>query len=209
MTCAQFREALDCWIDGELSADAKAAVDRHRADCARCGRLAAGALSLRAAVRAATASVPVPLTLETRVHAALASPRPPRFVIWRMAAAASVLLALIGLGATWLPWRARTADAMDSVALHLDDSRAVVLTGTLLCRDCELEHHYGIKAPCRTVGHHGAIATDDGRIWNLVEQATAAELIHDERLLGRRIVVQGRVFRGARTIVIERYQFQS
>lgn len=209
MTCAQFRESLDCWLDGELSTDAAAAVDRHRAECARCARLAAGASSMRAAVKAVTQSVTVPPDLESRVSDALWRQRSPWHRSWRAATAAGVVLALIGIGASRLPWRAGTADAMDSVALQLDESRTVVLTGTLLCRDCELEHHYGIQAPCKTIGHHGAIATDDGRIWNLVEQKVAADLIHDERLLGRRIVVQGRVFRGARTIAIDSYRFQS
>lgn len=164
---------------------------------------------MRAAVKAATQSVIVPPGLEARIGAALPQPKTHWRVSWRTATAAGLLLAVIGAGASRIPWRAGTADAMDSVALHLDDTRAVVLTGTLLCRDCELEHHYGIEAPCKTIGHHGAIATDDGRIWNLVEQKVAADLIHDERLLGRRIVVQGRVFRGARTIAIDSYRFQS
>jgi hypothetical protein len=67
----------------------------------------------------------------------------------------------------------------------------------------------GIEAPCRRIGHHGAIATADGHIWNLVDQKTASDLIHNEQLLGRHIVVHGRVFRGARTLVVESYQFQS
>jgi hypothetical protein len=101
------------------------------------------------------------------------------------------------------------ANAMDRLALRLDGSSEVELHGVLLCRDCELEHRYGIEAPCKKIGHHGAIATADGRIWNLVEQKAAADLIHDETLLGRQIVVRGRVFRGARALVIDSYQFQS
>lgn len=112
----------------------------------------------------------------------------------------AVSSALIADGRTW---------PLDQLALRLDGSSEVVLRGVLLCRDCELEHRYGITAPCKQIGHHGAIATADGRIWNLVEQTASAELIHDESLLGRQIVVHGRVFRGARALVIESYQFQS
>ena len=72
-----------------------------------------------------------------------------------------------------------------------------------------MERRYGIEAPCRRIGHHGAIATADGHIWNLVDQKTASELIHNESLLGRQIVVQGRLFRGARTLVIDSYRFES
>jgi hypothetical protein len=40
----------------------------------------------------------------------------------------------------------------------------MVLEGKILCRDCELEHRHGVKASCKIIGHHGAIATADGRI---------------------------------------------
>ena len=125
------------------------------------------------------------------------------------AAAAAVLVALLGTSALGERVETGAANAMDRLALRLDGSSEVVLHGVLLCRDCELEHRYGIEAPCKKIGHHGAIATADGRIWNLVEQTAAAELIHNESLLGRQIVVRGRVFRGARALVIDSYQFQS
>jgi hypothetical protein len=72
-----------------------------------------------------------------------------------------------------------------------------------------LEHRYGVKASCKIIGHQGAIATADGRLWNIVEQGTSAELIHDESLLGKDIVVRGRVFRNSRTLVVESYELGS
>jgi hypothetical protein len=101
------------------------------------------------------------------------------------------------------------ANAMDRLALRLDETSPVVLEGKILCRDCELEHRYGVKASCKTIGHHGAIATADGRIWNIVEQGTSAKLIHDESLLGKTIVVRGRLFRNSRALVVESYELGS
>jgi hypothetical protein len=72
-----------------------------------------------------------------------------------------------------------------------------------------LERRYGVKASCKTIGHHGAIATADGRIWNLVEQGTSAELIHEESLLGKDVVVKGRLFRNSRAVVVESYDLGS
>jgi hypothetical protein len=205
MTCTQFRDSLDAYIDRELAVDAMAAADLHRSVCAACDRLAARALETKAAVRVTVASVALPSHLEARVRGALA----PRWRPWAAVAAAVIVLGLGAGAATHRRVETDAANAMDRMALRLDDSSAVVLTGTLLCRDCELERRYGITAPCKTIGHHGAVATDDGRIWNLVEQKPAADLIHNEALLGRRIVVRGRIFRGARAIVIDSYQFQS
>ena len=207
MTCTQFRDALDCYLDRELAPEAMAAADRHRADCPACDRLAAAARELKTSVKRTVEAVPLPNGLDAHVRLATA-PRWTRPRVWLPAAAAVILMVLAG-DAVRGRIETGAANAMDRLALRLDGSGEVVLHGVLLCRDCELEHRYGIEAPCKKIGHHGAIATADGRIWNLVEQKAAADLIHDERLLGRQIVVRGRVFRGARALVIESYQFQS
>jgi hypothetical protein len=68
---------------------------------------------------------------------------------------------------------------------------------------------YGVNASCKIIGHHGAIATADGRIWNIVEQGTSATLIHDESLLGKKIVVRGRLFRNSRALVVDSYELGS
>ncbi|MGE3957390.1 MAG: anti-sigma factor [Vicinamibacterales bacterium] len=205
MTCTQFRTVLDAYIDHELAPDAMAAAGAHRIACGHCDRLALRAIETKGAVQRAVMATELPPGLEMRVRAVAA----PRWRRWQTAAAAVLVLGLTAGFATPRRVESGAANAMDQMALRLDGSSAVVLTGTLLCRDCELEHRYGIKAPCKTIGHHGALATDDGRIWNLVEQKVAADLIHDESLLGRRVVVHGRIFRGARALVIDTYQFTS
>ena len=208
MTCTQFRDALDCYLDRELAPAAMAAADRHRADCPACDRLATTARDLKMSVKRAVEAVDMPAGVEARVRLATAS-RWTRPRAWMPAAAAAVFLTLLAGGVMRGRVETGAANAMDQLALRLNGSSEVVLHGVLLCRDCELERRYGVEAPCKKIGHHGAIATADGRIWNLVEQQAAAELIHDESLLGRQIVVRGRVFRGARALVIDSYQFLS
>lgn len=217
MTCKQFRESLDCYIDGELSLDAAAAADAHRRDCRPCDRAADRLRAMKGAVRRVVSVSELPPGLEARVRAAVDHTRPgarasrriSRATQAALAIAALILFAVVLRAAAGGPSGQGVANAFDAAALRLDDSSAVVLEGTLLCRDCELEHRYGVQASCRTVGHHGAIATADGRIWNIVEQRSSSELIHDERLLGRKLVVRGRLYRGSRALVIESYEFSS
>jgi hypothetical protein len=159
----------------------------------------------------------VPLDLEARVRAAIAPPasrRAPWVGLlrspWRQAAAAVFVIAAViaGFGA-FRPLDADVANSLERAALRLDETGPIVIEGTVLCRDCELEHRYGVEAPCRRIGHHGALATADGRIWNLVEEQAGADLVHNQGLLGRRVVVHGRMYRGARTLVVERFELQS
>ena len=58
------------------------------------------------------------------------------------------------------------------------------------------------------IGHHGAIATIDGRIWNIVDERASADLIHDNALLGRTVQVRARFFRRAGAIEIESYRVE-
>ncbi len=212
MNCRQFRESLDCYVDGELSPEASAAADTHRQECPQCGRAAARPRDLKATVRRTVSAGTPPAGLEARIRGAagpswtrslvsIRSMTPTRRVAGLAAAAVLILAATV----TWAPIDIGAADAMDRVALRLSEASPVVLEGTVRCRDCELAHRHGVQASCAIIGHRGAIATADGRIWNIVEQPGSARLIHDETLLGRSVVVSGRLFRSARALVVERY----
>jgi len=203
--------------DGELSAAASAAADVHRKECPQCDRAVTRLQELKTAVRRTVNVATPPSDLDARVRPAVATPwmRPfdtimsfgPRRSAFALAVVVVLILAVTV--STRSPIDVSAANAMDRLALRLDDTSPVVLEGKVLCRDCELEHRYGVKASCKVLGHHGAIATADGRIWNIVEQRTSAALIHDESLLGKNVVVRGRLFRGSRALVIESYQLGS
>lgn len=209
MDCKQFREVLDCFVDHELSPDGMAAADGHLRECVRCQRTTARLLELRRHMReVVTAAVPSP-ALEQRVRASF---RPTwtsasRSSTLRLAVAATILVGI----AMWIGIanRAKVDDAlavaMDRVIVRLAGPSSVIVEGTVLCRDCELERRYGVKAMCRQIGHHGAIATAGGRIWNIVEQPSSSVLIHDGTLLGKRVRVRARLFRPAGAMVVDSY----
>jgi hypothetical protein len=217
MNCKQFRESIDCYLDGELSAAASSVADAHRKECPQCDRAVNHLQQLKANVRRTVSVATPPAALAAEIRAAIANPwmRPfdtvrsfsPRRSVLALAAVAVFILAVTV--STRAPIDVSAANAMDRLALRLDDTSPVVLEGTILCRDCELEHRYGVKASCRIIGHHGAIATADGRIWNIVEQGSSATLIHDESLLGKNVIVRGRLFRNSRALVIESYELGS
>ena len=211
MDCKQFRELLDCYVDGELSAEAVAAADAHLAECAACARAAAHLEQLRGAVRQAVSAQSPPAALGQRVRRSLRpwwlpggqSPAAGR----RLAIAASLVF-VIGVGFA-VAGGARIADAvvgaMDSAVVRWSGPTDVVLEGRLVCRDCELEKRHGERPMCQRIGHHGAIATSDGRIWNIVEQPASADLIHDSALLGKAVRVRARLFREAGSLAVQTF----
>jgi anti-sigma factor (TIGR02949 family) len=203
MDCKKLREVLDAYVDHELSPDAAAQAEAHIAECDSCHRAVEGLARLREAVRAAAGEPEAPTHLLERVHSSL-SPRWHRPLAIQAIAATLILAITLTLFVPNL--RGAAATALDYLSLKLDDSRPVVLEGKLLCRDCQLEKEYGYHAMCPLTGHHGAIVTSDGRIWNLLEGEKSRELIHNPSLLGRRVRVEGHMYRKAGSVAVSDYQ---
>jgi anti-sigma factor RsiW len=110
MSCGQ-AQWLHGYFDGELDAARAMEFDAHLEGCAACTRELAAQEALRNALGAADLYAKAPASLRSRVRAQL-SPRAavaPRGVLSRLAAAAAVVLVLVG---TWqtAAWRAGVAE---------------------------------------------------------------------------------------------------
>src|SRR5713226_98735 len=203
MDCKKLREVLDAHVDRELSADAAAQAEAHIAECSSCRRAGEGLTRLRQAVRTAAGKPEAPRELVQRVRSSV-SPKWHRAVAIQAIAATLVLAGVLTLFVPSV--RAAAATALDFLSLKLDDSRQVVLEGKLICRDCQLEKEYGYHAMCPLTGHHGWLATSDGRLWSILEGKVSQELIHNSSLLGRRVKIRGRIMRKAGSIEVSDYQ---
>ena len=203
MDCKEIREVLDLYVDRELSADAAASASVHLNECASCRRVHQELLRLRRGVKLALAQHQPPPDLAHRIHSRLSSP-------WRrvLAPALVIFFALVflaGLGRISSA-RVHVANAMERIAFHLDTPRTLVLEGQVVCRDCELHDMYGAASMCRLKGHHGALKTPDGKIWNLMEGERAEQLIHNALLLGKKARIRGRLYRRAGCLEVESYE---
>lgn len=212
MDCKQIREVLDCYVDGELSPESMASADAHVRGCRSCIRAVEHLNALRSQVRRVVAAHAPPSDLQQRMrHSLRAGSGIGRFrmVVRSRFGLAATVVVLIGasvLIASATSFRASFASGIDRLTLRIDDVRDVHLDGTVLCRDCELERRHGIRVLCPTIGHHGALATDDGRIWSIVEQPGSSNLIHNSDLLGMKVHTHGRIFRSASSVSIRRYE---
>jgi len=203
MDCKKLREALDAYADHELSVDATAQAEAHIAECSACRRAVENLARLREAVRTAAGKPEAPLELIERVRSSV-SPRWHRATVIQAIAATLVLAAALTF---FLPSvRGAAATALDFLSLKLDDTRPVVLEGILVCRDCLLEKRYGYHAMCALTGHHGWLQTSDGRLWGILEGDASHELIHNSKLLRRRVRLHGRIFRKASSIEVSEYE---
>ncbi len=203
MDCKKLREVLDAYMDRELSPDAAAQAEAHIAECGSCRRAVEGLTKLREAVKSAAGEPIAPAPLVALVRNSF-SPKWHRPGVIQAIAATLVLAGVLTLFVPTV--RGAAATALDFLALRLDESREVLVTGKLLCRDCELEKEYHYHAMCRLTGHHGALMTSDGRIWNLLEGTASQDLVHDSSLLGRTVEIRGRILRKAGSIEVRGYK---
>jgi anti-sigma factor (TIGR02949 family) len=203
MDCKKLREVLDAYMDHELSVDAAAQAEAHIAECDACRRAVENLARLREAVRTVAGKPEAPVELVERVRSSV-SPRWQRTAAIQAIAAA---LVLAGVLTFFVPSvRGAAATALDFLSLKLDDTRQVELEGKLICRDCQLEKQYGYHAMCPLTGHHGWLQTSDGRLWGILEGNASEELVHNSKLLGRRVKVRGRIFRKAGSIEVSGYE---
>ncbi len=203
MDCKNIREILDLYVDGELSPEATVQAEAHLAECDSCRRTVDRLNRLRQAVRASVGQYQPAAQLVARVRKSTITSwlRP---TIWTSAAAAVLLVT----AAIFFSAQVRdvVANGLEFIAFHVDDSRATVMEGKLLCRDCLLKEEYGYHGMCPTRGHHGSLQTRDGKIWQILDGEASEELIHNSKLLGRTVRIHGRCFRRASSIEVDSYE---
>ena len=204
MDCKNLREVLDLYVNGELSPEATAQAKAHLAECEACRRAADRLQELRQAVKAAVSQYQPAPQLVNRVRKSTLSPWY-RWPAWALGAVAAALL-IVTFAISAAELRGAVANTLEAAAFHLDDSRPVVMEGLLLCRDCQLKKEYGYRAMCPLKGHHGALQTKDGKIWNILDGDASEDLIHNSALLGRAVRIHGRCFRRASSIEVDSYE---
>lgn len=203
MDCRNVREILDLYIDRELSPEATVQAEAHLAECLACRRAADRLNRLRQAVKAAVDQYQPSTQLVDHVRRSTLS-RWRRAPAWIPAVAAMVLILAVGLFTPQV--RGAAANVLESAAFHLDGSRAVVMEGKLLCRECQLKEKYGYHAMCPLKGHHGSLQTKDGKIWHILDGEASEDLIHNSKLLGRTVRIRGRLFRRADSLEVDGYE---
>ncbi len=204
MDCKEFREVLDLYVDNELSAEAMASAGLHLNECGPCRTARDELLRLRQAVKEAVSKHQPPPSLLRSVRRVSSSPGR------RVAVASLVVVILFFLSLGTLQQmsgvRASLASGMEQIAFHLDRPQTLVLEGEVVCRECELYALYGSPEERDVEGHHGALKTASGKIWNFMEGEKTYALIHDETLIGKRIRIRAKAYRRAGCLEVESYE---
>lgn len=143
-SCADVRDALDAFLDGELPPDARARVRDHLTECLECARRSEELEAVSRRVQEALVQHRAPDVLKARIRAALAdaAPAPVRPARWRWVrfAVAAVLIAAVSSAATFVAAR-RTTPERSVASAVLESHVRSLLPGHLVDVASTNEHN--------------------------------------------------------------------
>ena len=171
MNCTQARFFLYAHLDREISSSEAEALARHLARCAPCDARGRSAHGLAKLLRSRMDRTPAPPGLLVRLRLGAPPEVHPRLPAFAFAAA--LLLVILPVVADGPGARPAAAPAKVSASLlpaaFQSDSRKVLLTGTLVCLQCETRHEAGL-CPLPETHHEPGFCADNGEVWQLMSR---------------------------------------
>lgn len=194
MNCAEARFLLYAHLDRDISRCEAEALSRHLTECTPCEARARSARSLPSLLRSRLDRAPAPPGLIVRLRRGEPPHVRPRFPAFVLAAA--VLVAILPVVADGPAVRSAStpAIALSSVApsplvsAPRPDSQRVLLTGTLVCLQCETRHEAGL-CPLPESQHEPGFCADNGEVWRLMARDPSA--MQASLGLGQTVTVEG------------------
>ncbi len=175
MNCSQARFLLYAHMDREVSSCEAEALSRHLSECGSCAARARSARGLANLLRSHLDRTPAPAGLVVRLSRGDPPQVRPRFPA--LAVAAVLLVIILPVVADGPGVRRPVAPAValsSAVAVSpilapsaKADSRRVLLTGTLVCLQCETRHEAGL-CPLPESQHEPGLCADNGEVWRLM-----------------------------------------
>lgn len=179
MNCIQARFLLYAHMDREISSCESEALSRHLSRCGPCNARARSAQGLAKLLRSRMDRTPAPEALLLRLRRGAPPEIQPRLPVFAFAAALLLIILPVvadgpgghpaGAPATLLASAAGGALGSPRPASLQSDSRKVLLTGTLVCLQCETRHEAGL-CPLPESQHEPGFCADNGEVWRLMSR---------------------------------------
>jgi hypothetical protein len=200
MNCTQARFLLYAYLDREISSSEAEGLSRHLSECAPCEARSRSARGLATLLHSRVVRKRVPPGLIVRLRRGAppeVQPRYPAFVL-----AAAVLVAILPVVADGPSARPALSPAIalssavpsvpaasSAPTPAVPDSKRVLLTGTLVCLQCEARHEAGLH-PLPESEHEPGFCADNGEVWRLMSRDPSVA----QAALGQTVTVEGVAF---------------
>ncbi|MDI6784821.1 MAG: heavy metal-binding domain-containing protein [bacterium] len=79
------------------------------------------------------------------------------------------------------------------------------IVGKLVCISCTLKKEAGAKTACKTYGCNHGVMTEDGKLWSVVKNDQAKELLSEQNV-GKKVEIVGKKYARAQTIEVASFK---
>ena len=196
MNCTQVRFLLYAHLDRDISRTEADGLSRHLAECAPCEARSRSARGLAVLLRSRLDREHAPPGLIVRLRRGEQPEVRPKFPAFVLAAAVVVaVLPVVADGPGIRPVSAPAIALSSAVSLPslsaatTSSSSHVVLTGTLVCLQCETRHEAGL-CPLPESNHEAGFCADNGEVWRLM----ARDPSFVQATVGQTVTVEGVAF---------------
>jgi hypothetical protein len=175
MSCTHARFLLYAHLDREISSCETEALSRHLSECGSCAERARSARGLANLLRSRLDRTPAPPGLVVRLRRGDPPQVRPRFPAFAVAAVLLVIILPVVADGPGVRPAVAPAIALSSAvpasplpaSSAKADSQRVLLTGTLVCLQCETRHEAGL-CPLPESQHEPGFCADNGEVWRLM-----------------------------------------
>jgi hypothetical protein len=174
MNCTQARFFLYAHLDREISSSEAQALASHLARCSPCNERSRSAQGLARLLRSRMDRTPAPPGLLVRLRRGAPPEVQPRLPVFAFAAALLVVILPVVADGPGVHPSAAAASSASLLPASLPaspqaGSRKVLLTGTLVCLQCETRHEAGF-CPLPEAHHEAGFCADNGEVWRLMSR---------------------------------------
>ena len=207
--CHNFSVLITRYIDDELDVSEKNEVKIHLRECSECQETYEQETQVKKLLRERLPIVKAPAYLRSRIRRNLIRDgNRPGF--WQLVhslflyrpVTSSLVMALIAF-MVFLP----TVQLLDNPFDVLEEqAKTAQLKGEIICLDCEFRSKSGVNPAHDPQVHRHGLKAEDESIWTFVQASSNNELLQDQKLLRKKALVSGILFRKSQYIYVQEYK---
>ncbi len=207
--CDKFLVLITRYIDDELDASGKSKVKTHLNDCSKCNQTYTEEVQVKKLVRERLPIVKAPANLRSRIRRNLIRDgNRPGF--WQLVHSlflyrpmtASFAMALIA----FLILLPAVQSPDNPFNVQGEQTKIAQLEGEIICLDCEFRSKSGVSPAHDPQAHRHGLKAEDESIWTFVQASSNNELLQDQKLLRKKALVSGILFRKSHYIYVQEYE---
>lgn len=214
--CHYYSPLITGYIDGELESSKGKEVKAHLEECPDCNKQYLNEKKLKKLVKERTPILKAPIHLHRRIRRQLLR-KGDKPGFWELvhslfvyrpltASFALAVIAFLVIFPTYQMVESPLGQFAEESNVSAEIAKNAQLRGQIICLDCEFLSQTQEKISHDPETHRPGLKDENGKIWSFVYNNSTQDLIHNQNLLKKNVVVSGTLFKKSRYIYVKNYK---